>query len=160
MVNVGRLRGRYVDGVDPRQTMDWIAEAITACAGSYPDTPVIMEPVNRHYANCLLNTVETMDFIRSVDLPNVGIMLDSVHMMVEGEDIFAAMRESGSHFWHFHISDSDRLPVGRGSYRISEFMDALGAMEFRRYVTVETFQIPDGEDAIQASFDSLRPYFS
>lgn len=160
MVNVGRLRGRYVDGVEPRQTMDWITEAIAACAASYPDTAVIMEPVNRHYANCLLNTVETMDFIRSIDLPNVGIMLDSVHMMVEGEDIVAAMQESRSHFWHFHISDSDRLPVGRGVYRISEFMDALGAMEFRRYVTVETFQIPDGEDAIQTSFDSLRPYFS
>ena len=94
MVNVGRLRGRYVEGVDPRQTMGWIAESIAACANSYPDTAVVMEPVNRHYANCLLNTVGTMDFIRTIDLPNVGIMLDSVHMMVEGEDIAASMRES------------------------------------------------------------------
>ena len=160
MVNVGRLRGRYVEGVDPRQTMDWITELIVACAKSYSDTAVVMEPVNRHYANCLLTTAETMNFIRSINLANVGIMLDSVHMMVEGEDIVASMRESGSYFWHFHISDSDRLPVGRGSYRIKEFMDALVAMEFRRYVTVETFQIPDGDRAIQASFDSLRPYFN
>ncbi len=160
MVNVGRLRGRFVEGVDPRQTMDWITEAVTACAKSYPDTAVVMEPVNRHYANCLLNSVETMEFIRSIDLPNVGIMLDSVHMMIEGEDIVASMRESASHFWHFHISDSDRLPVGQGSYRIEEFMDALAAMDFRRYVAVETFQIPDGDQAVQASFDYLRPYFS
>ena len=160
MVNVGRLRGRYVEGVDPRQTMDWITESIAACAKSYQDTAVVMEPVNRQYANCLLNTAETMDFIRSINLPNVGIMLDSVHMMVEGEDIIASMQASASHFWHFHISDSDRLPVGRGSYRIKEFMDALAAMEFRRYVAVETFQIPDGDRAIQASFDSLRPYFN
>jgi sugar phosphate isomerase/epimerase len=160
MVNVGRLRGRYVDGIDPRQTLDWIAESITACAERYPATAVVMEPVNRHYANCLLNTVETLDFIRSVDLPNLGIMLDSVHMMVEGEDIAASMRASGRHFWHFHISDSDRLPVGQGSYGIEAFMDALRALGFQRYVTVETFQIPDGERAIQESFDSLRPYFN
>lgn len=159
MVNVGRLRGRYVEGVDPRQTMEWITESVVACADRFPETGVVMEPVNRHYANCLLNTSEAMEFIRSVDLPNVGIMLDSVHMMVEGEDIVASIRESGSHFWHFHISDSDRLPVGQGSYPIEKFLDALAATSFSGYVVVETFQIPDGEQAIRASFECLKPYF-
>jgi sugar phosphate isomerase/epimerase len=87
MVNVGRLRGRYVDGVDRHQTMDWIRQSVAICAETYPDATVVIEPVNRNYANCLLNTAETMNFIRQIGLPNVGIMLDSVHMMVEGEDI-------------------------------------------------------------------------
>lgn len=160
MVNVGRLRGRYVEGIDRRQTTDWIIEAVAICAEAYPEAVVVIEPVNRNYANCLLNTAETMDFIRNIDLPNVGIMLDSVHMMVEGEDIAGSMRESVSHFWHFHISDSDRLPVGQGSYRTREFMDALGAVKFPGYVTVETFQIPDSVQSLQISFDSLMPFFS
>jgi sugar phosphate isomerase/epimerase len=160
MVNVGRLRGRYVEGVDRRQTMDWMTQSVVVCAESYPDAAVVIEPVNRNYANCLLNTAETMDFIHHIDLPNVGIMLDSVHMMVEGEDIAASMQASESHFWHFHIGDSDRLPVGLGSYRTQEFMDALGAVKFRGYVTVETFQIPDSNQSIRISFDSLVPFFS
>ena len=160
MVNVGRLRGRYVEGVDRRQTMDWMAQSVAVCAETYPDVAVVVEPVNRNYANCLLNTAETMDFIRRVNLPNVGIMLDSVHMMVEGEDIAAAMEAAASHFWHFHISDSDRLPVGQGDYRIDEFLDALHAVGFRRYVTVETFQIPDADRSMRTSIGSLARFFS
>jgi sugar phosphate isomerase/epimerase len=118
-----------------------------------------MEPVNRNYANCLLNTAETIEFIRRLDLPNVGIMLDTVHMMVEGEEVAAAIQASGSHFWHFHISDSDRLPVGRGGYPIEGFMQALRRAGYRKYVTVETFQIPDAEQSIAASFSSLGQYF-
>jgi len=119
-----------------------------------------MEPVNRNYANCLLNTAETIEFIRRLDQPNVGIMLDTVHMMVEGEEVAAAIQASGSHFWHFHISDSDRLPVGRGSYPIEAFMQALRRAGYRKYVTVETFQIPDTEQSIAASFSSLGQYFA
>jgi sugar phosphate isomerase/epimerase len=159
MVNVGRLRGRYVAGVDPRQTMDWIAQALTECARAYPQTAIVIEPVNHLYANCLLNTAETMEFVRRLDLPSVGIMLDSVHMMIEGEDVGASMRAAASHLRHFHISDSDRLPVGDGSYPIADFFAALRAVGFDRYVTVETFQIPDARYSIGASFDALKSYF-
>lgn len=44
-VNVGRLRGRYQDGVEPGQTLDWISRAIRECAQEYPDTRIVMEPV-------------------------------------------------------------------------------------------------------------------
>jgi hypothetical protein len=124
-----------------------------------PAAPVIKISSNNRTSRHLGEDID-MTAGDSVGLLNVGIMLDSVHMMVEGEDILASMRASGSHFWHFHVSDSDRLPVGQGSYDIKEFMDALRATEFQRYVTVETLQIPDGVQAIQESFDSLRPYFN
>lgn len=159
MVNVGRLRGRYMKGIDQRQTLNWIAEALVKCAAAYPETAIVMEPVNHHYANCLLNAAETMEFIRRIDLPNIGIMLDSVHMMVENQDIIASTQAAAAHLWHFHISDSDRLPVGDGAYRIIDFFDALRQVGFERYVTVETFQIPDSGHAIGASFGSLTRYF-
>lgn len=159
MVNVGRLRGRFVQGVAAQQTMDWIAEALVECCIAFPGTAIVVEPVNRHYANCLLNTAETLEFLRRIDLPSVGIMLDSVHMMVEKEDVVTSMQAASSHFWHFHISDSNRLPVGDGDYPIAAFFEALNEVAFNRYVTVETFQIPDAQHSIAASFGSLTPYF-
>ena len=158
MVNVGRLRGRYVAGVDPGQTMDWIAQALAECARAYPQTAIVIEPVNHLYANCLRTTAETMEFVQRLDLPSVGIMLDSVHMMMEHEDIRASMRTALSHLRHFHISDFDRLPVGDGAYPIDDFFAALRAIGFDRYVTVETFQVPDARYSIGASFNSLKQY--
>ena len=159
MVNVGRLRGRFTDGVPREQTLDWMVEAVAACATERPEVAIVMEPVNRQYANCLLTTAETLDFVRRVGLPNVGIMLDSVHMTVEGENPLAAMEVALPWFWHFHISDSERLPVGAGTYEIAPFFDALRRVAFQRYVTVETFQVPDAEHAIETSYRSLERYF-
>lgn len=160
-VNVGRLRGRYQDGVDPAQTLDWIDEAIRECALAYPDTRIVMEPVNHLYANCLMGTQDMLDFVERVSLPNVGIMLDMVHMLVEGEDIPASLRSAmeRERLWHFHVSDSERLPMGDGKYDFADVITALRDVSYDQYVTVETFQIPDSSYAIQKSFDMLRPYF-
>lgn len=160
-VNVGRLRGRYQDGVAPTQTLEWISEAIRECAQAYPATRIVMEPVNHLYANCLMGTKDMLDFVDSVALPNVGIMLDMVHILIEGEDLGASLRQAQAKncLWHFHVSDSDRLPMGDGSYDIDAVFKALRDISYDAYVTVETFQTPDSQHAIQQSYNSLRPYF-
>lgn len=156
MVNVGRLRGRYVDGVAPRQTLDWIAEAISEAVERTPGVPVVLEPVNHEYANCLVTTRESVEFVETVSIPRLGLMLDAVHILVEKEDVADACALAGEHFLHFHISDSDRLPVGDGSYDIMGIMVAVAASGFDAYTTVETFQIPDGNHSIAASWAALQ----
>jgi sugar phosphate isomerase/epimerase len=160
-VNVGRLRGRFHDGIAPEQTLDWIRQALDECATACPDTRIVMEPVNHQYANCLMGTRDMLDFIDSVALPNVGIMLDMVHILMEGEDLPASLRlaQDRGCFWHFHVSDSDRLPMGDGHYPIAPVIQALHDVGYDDYVTVETFQIPDSRYAIERSYDTLRPYF-
>ncbi len=160
-VNVGRLRGRYQDGVDPAQTLDWISEALYECTQAYPETRIIMEPVNHLYANCLMGTQDMLAFVDRIALPNVGIMLDMVHMLIEGEDITASLRQARERncLWHFHVSDSDRLPMGDGNYDIGAVFKALRDVSYDDYITVETFQIPDSHHAIQQSYNTLRPYF-
>ena len=160
-VNVGRLRGRFQDDVAPEQTMEWITQAIRECAAAYPETRIVMEPVNHEYANCLMGTNDMLDFVASIDLPNVGLMLDMVHMLMEGEDIRASIEvaQNRQRLWHFHFSDSDRLPIGDGHYDMGAIVQALREVGYDGYATVETFQIPDSQHAIQQSFNALRPYF-
>lgn len=108
-----------------------------------------------------MGTQDMLDFLDSVALPNVGIMLDMVHMLIEGEDVGASLRlaQERNYLWHFHVSDSDRLPMGDGNYDIAAVIKALRAVSYDAYVTVETFQIPDSQHAIRQSYDKLRPYF-
>ena len=158
-VNIGRLHGRYCDEVPNTQTLDWIAYAISLCADRFPDGRIVLEPVNREYANCLMTTAESLQFIKGIGCANVGLMLDSVHMLVEGEDLLQSMRLAKDYFWHFHISDSGRLPVGAGEYEIEPIFEALNGIGYDRYVTIETFQVPDGETSLQTSYRTLVPYF-
>lgn len=157
MVNVGRLRGRFQDGVAAEQTLGWIRDALEECARFLPEVPIVIEPVNRQYANCLLTTAQTLAFLDQAGIPSVAIMLDLVHMLVEGEDPAGSVALAGARLIHFHVSDSDRLPAGDGSYDIAAALDALEAAGYDRYVTVETFQVPDGVTAMERSYRHLAP---
>jgi sugar phosphate isomerase/epimerase len=156
MVNIGRLRGRYVDGVARQQTEDWIAQAIRAALERTPGVPILLEPVNHEYANCLMTTGAAVDFVRALALENLGLMLDSAHILIEGEDVAGACALASDLFWHFHITDSERLPVGDGTWDIAAIMAAVRASGFDRYTTVETFQIPDARHSITASWQACN----
>jgi sugar phosphate isomerase/epimerase len=156
MVNVGRLRGRYTDGVDKQQTLDWIVEAISEATAHVPDVPVVLEPVNHEYANCLITTKDAVEFINAAAIPSLGLMLDSVHIRMENEEVADACALAGEHFQHFHITDSDRLPVGDGEYDIMAIMVAVAASGFDAYTTVETFQIPDATHGMTSSWAALQ----
>lgn len=160
MVNVGRLRGRFQENIERHQTLEWIDDALRVCATAYPEVQIVMEPVNHLYANCLMNTEEMMVFIERLDLPNLGIMLDAVHMLVEGEEPSISIDRAQSKFWHFHISDSERKPVGDGKYPIDTIMQAVKDSGFNQYVTVETFQGGDARRAVKTSYDHLKHHFS
>lgn len=159
-VNIGRLRGRYVEGVPPHQTLDWIAEALHICTRDCPGVRVVMEPVNHLYANCLMGTADMLEFVHEANLPDVGIMLDMAHMLVEQENVADSIEAARDYLWHFHVTDSDRLPLGDGQYEVAPILNVLRTIGYDRYVTVETFQIPDAQHAVQASYHHLLPYFS
>src|SRR5690606_19610565 len=64
MVNVGRMRGRYLDNIEPAQTEAWVVEGMQAAADARPDTRIVLEPVNHQYANFLMGTAEAARFVR------------------------------------------------------------------------------------------------
>ena len=158
-VNVGRLRGRFTEGVEPRQTLEWIADALRICTDDCPGVRIVMEPVNHQYANCLMKTESMLRFICEVNLPSVGIMLDMAHMLMEGEEVADSIAAAQDLLWHFHVTDSERLPLGDGEYDVAPIMEALSAHGYDDYITVETFQIPDASYASEASFRHMEPYF-
>jgi len=150
-VNVGRLRGRYHPGTPRAQTLGWIAEALETCCAAHPDVRVVIEPVNRQFTDCLCTTAQTMEFLRGLGIPTVGIMIDNVHVEVEGEDMAAALALADPVLWHLHISDSARLPLGAGSYDLRATLDLYERCRPGGWVTVETFQTPDDDTALGQS---------
>lgn len=159
MVNVGRLRGRYVEDVPASKTRQWVKEAIIECAEAYPQVPIVMEPVNRNYANYLLTANEMLEFINQVNRPNVGMMLDLEHMLTEGENLSNTIQRVKTYFWHFHITDTNRFPPGYGQYDFDIIMDILVQSGYDNYVTVESFQKPNSSLAIVRSYETLKNYF-
>jgi D-psicose/D-tagatose/L-ribulose 3-epimerase len=76
--------------------------------------PVAMEVLNRYEAHLLLTAREAVRFVKEVNSPRVGILLDAYHMNIEEKDLRSAILHARDHLRLFHVADSNRLAVGRG----------------------------------------------
>jgi len=84
------------------------------------------------------------ELLESLDLPNVGLLLDSSHWGVIGYDLEAFVARVGPRLWHIHLRDStpDATPeqdrkfkrpaiVGRSRYNLT-LTPGLGGVDFAR----------------------------
>lgn len=160
MVNVGRMRGRYLDGIDRTQTEAWVADGMRAAADAVPGTRIVLEPVNRHFVNFLMGTAEAARFVRGLERANVGLMLDLAHITIEGERHSESLAEAGDLLWHYHVCDSDRRAVGHGDWDIASALNDLDAIGYDGWITAEHFQVPDAETAMAQSIRWLEAHYN
>ncbi len=105
---------------------------------------------------------------RMLELTEVGLCLDTGHLLLGGGDPVAAIREWGDRINHFHLKDarldvlrgivSDAAPVeeiwrrrafcalGEGDVAVDEVLGALQAIDYAGWLVVEQDIIPDPAD--------------
>jgi len=157
-VNVGRLRGAYTPGVPPEDTLRWVRAGLLEAARTRPGTKLLIEPIYRAYTNLILTTQDGLRFVKELNAPNVGLMLDIDHMTLEGEDIPQSIREAQGYFHHVHICDTEHQCLGKGNYNFAEFLGALKSVNYSGYVTVETFPSEDQRAEVRESARILRDW--
>lgn len=97
------------------------------------------EVLNR-FEQCLLNTAEEgVAFVRSVDRPNVRVMLDTFHMNIEEDSFTAAIRACGPLLGHFHVGEANRKVPQPGRMPWTEIAAALKSIGYEGDVVMEPF---------------------
>ncbi len=98
-----------------------------------------IEPLNR-FETDLVNTVEQgVELCRMIDRPNVGLMLDTFHMNIEEKNLGDAVRSAGELVFHVQVSENDRGTPGTGHIPWQEVFSALSEIEYRGWISVESF---------------------
>ena len=100
-----------------------------------------LEFCNRYETNLINTTQETIDFIETIDRPNVSAHLDTYHMNIEEvemrEPVLAAAR--AGRLGYVHVGESNRGPLGAGTIRWEDFWAGLREAEYDGVVTFESF---------------------
>jgi len=110
-----------------------------------------VEPLNR-FETSLFNTVEqTMELIRAVDHPSLGLLLDTFHMNIEERDIGAAIRLAGDRLFHFHACGNDRGALGGDNIDWQSIRKTLGDIGYDGAVSIESFTSANQTIATAAS---------
>lgn len=120
----------------------WAVEGLRE-AGKFAanlEVKLAVEPLNR-YETYFINTIEQgLQMIEEVALDNVKIMADAFHMNIEEKNPANAIRNAGKNILHFHVADSNREGPGRGHTDFKSIFDALKAIEYQGYLTIEVFK--------------------
>ena len=97
-----------------------------------------VEPLNRNESNFLNTTQEGIDMIKEINLPNVGLNLDTYHMNIEEKNIEKAILDAGEHLFHMHAPENDRGTPGTGHINWKGIAESLKKIQFSGCVSMES----------------------
>lgn len=104
-----------------------------------------VEAVNR-FEGVVLNTAkEAVDYVKAVDSPNVGVLLDTYHMNIEEASIRDAILTAGDLLVGFHTGDNNRCIPGKGHINWDEVFSALADIHYTGRIVSEPFVMKGGQ---------------
>ena len=160
-INVGRLRGRYHDGVPREETQSWAREAFVRVCDRAADlgNRVLLEPLGPRGSNFLNRTDECVAYVGEIGRPAFGLMLDIAHIFSCEEDLAESVRLAAPVNHYVHVTDSGRQAPGMGDVDFAAVAAALRDTGYDGWVAVEIRQRPDSETAMRVSLQTLRRHF-
>lgn len=99
----------------------------------------IVYPALSDYMN---RTDDALDVIREISSPSLGIVLDSGHLNLSGEDIHQAFHNVGDYLLQMHVNDNDsrhqqnNIP-GEGCFDFPQLIQLLHQYSYNGTLTVE-----------------------
>jgi D-psicose/D-tagatose/L-ribulose 3-epimerase len=112
---------------------------------------IAIEPLNR-FETYFLNTAEdAVALCEAIHHPRVGILFDTFHANIEEKKLGDAFRKVGPHLKHVHTCENDRGIPGTGHVEWNDVFEALRAMKYDRWLTIESFGFALGKLSAAAS---------
>ncbi len=103
------------------------------------DITLLIEVLNRFEQFLINDADEALSYIKTINKPNVKVMLDSFHMNIEEDHLGDAIRKTGDYLGHFHIGECNRKVPGKGHMPWSEIGQALRDISYNGCVVMEPF---------------------
>jgi sugar phosphate isomerase/epimerase len=158
VIIIGLLRGIVKSGVDHRQAMDWLVDALRqCCAEARPHgVRLALEPICRYETTLINNLAQGLDLLERVGAENMGLMPDSFHMNIEEPVIEDSIRACAGRIFHFHAADSNRWYPGAGHLDFKSMFEALHETGYQGYVSGEFLPMPDADTSARRAIAYLR----
>jgi D-psicose/D-tagatose/L-ribulose 3-epimerase len=146
---VGFLPGRR------RTTDEWkrAVESYQALAPAFARHGVTLaiEPLNRFETFFLNTAADGAALCAEVNHPNIGLLIDTFHANIEEKNVAAAYRTAGPWLKHVHTCENDRGTPGTGHVDWPGVFEALRAVNYDAWLTIESFGFALGGISAAAS---------
>lgn len=134
---LGQMRGRG----RTEEEWEWCVE-VEREAASYAGQAGVklsVEPLNRFEVYFLNTAADANRLVEEVSHPSFGYLYDTFHANIEERDIAASVTENAKGINHVHVSENHRGTPGTGHVRWAETFQALKAVNYDGWMTIEAF---------------------
>lgn len=147
-VTIGLARGKGSQEKDVlNKQLEYAANCIERCAmyGNEKNVVINLEPINRYETYMLNSCSETIEIIKKVNYPNVGLLYDTFHSNIEDADMIETIQKFGKNIVHVHFADSNRRVPGEGHINYPEIVSMLKHVGYSGFVSLEVLNIPNAQ---------------
>lgn len=110
------------------------------------DITCSLEVLNRNETYILNDCAEAIEYVGKIGSKNINILLDTYHMNIEEDDMYAAIRKAGDLLGHVHVGECNRkLPGMNHTIDWPEIGRALREIRYDKAVVMEPFLLSGGE---------------
>jgi sugar phosphate isomerase/epimerase len=159
VVTIGSFRGRLdqYPGVDGRVRLAEILQEAgqnAQCKG----VRLALEPINRYENDFIANAEQGLSYMRQIDHPAVGLLLDTFHINIEETSWTEPFRQvmAEGKLFHVHLGDNNRLPPGKGLIDFPAIVDTLAKLNYTGYLSAELLPRPDADTAARQTLEHMR----
>ncbi len=158
-VNIGRVRGQYMHGIERERTYDWAVQAFRSIAayGDEVGVDIAVEPVCIMQTNFLNTVAECAKMVDDVGCRRFRLMMDVFHMNIEEKNVEETIRKYASYNIHVHLADNNRRYPGNCGTDFHKLLTVFHEVGYNDAFCTEIFQEPDQETAASESIRHLRP---
>ncbi len=108
------------------------------------DITLCVEQINRYETYFINTTDDAIRYCKDVGEPNMGVLLDAHHLVLEELNFYNTITKAGKLLKHFHASENNRGIPGTGLVDWKEVFRALRAVNYDGWLVMESFYLGFG----------------
>jgi sugar phosphate isomerase/epimerase len=140
----------YPDSMTHEQAMSNAADLLSSVVPTLErhSIQIAIEPLGPQEGNFLNRAFQARELINMIGSKQVQMHLDVKAMSSEGEPVESIVRQHADIMIHFHANDPNLLGPGMGQVDQRPIFEALQAIDYRGWVSVEVFDYSPGVETI------------
>ena len=130
--------GKIIPDGRPDEEWEWAVEGMKEIYDYAENLGILIgiEPINR-FETYFINRGDQAFALAEAVGPNCGVCLDTFHMNIEEDDIYAAIRRAKGRLVGFHVADNNRMAPGMGTINWRKIIKTLQEIGYDKVLSVE-----------------------
>jgi D-psicose/D-tagatose/L-ribulose 3-epimerase len=130
--------GKIIPDGRPDEEWQWAIEGMKEIYNYAESLGILIgiEPINR-FETYFINRADQALALAEATGPNCGVCLDTFHMNIEEDNIYAAIKRAKGRLVGFHVADNNRMAPGMGTLDWEKIIATLKEIGYDKVLSVE-----------------------